>query len=139
MDTNVLLDVLCGENRPYSESSRIIVLAIKSDLLEGELSTQSFLDASYILFRGKQNPVFSEKKLRLMDFIKIDSIDSFDIREAFDSPKGDLEDNAQYACATEAACDVFLTSDKDFIKQYEGENLHIRFFTPEEFVAKLQG
>ncbi|MBR1698849.1 MAG: PIN domain-containing protein [Bacteroidales bacterium] len=138
LDTNVLLDVLCEERRPYSEASKIVFQAIKSGLLEGELTTQSFLDASYILCRGRNNPALSERLLRLMDFINVDSIDSFNIREALATPKGDFEDDAQYACAIEGACDIFLTHDQELIKQYKDVNPHIRFYTPQEFVAKLK-
>ena len=43
LDTNVLLDVLSEERRPGSAASDIVFQAIRSGLLEGELSTQSFL------------------------------------------------------------------------------------------------
>lgn len=139
LDTNVLLDVLSKEKRPGSEASDIIFQAIRSGIFEGELCTQSFLDASYIICRGKNSPQLTEKMLRLMDYINIDAIDSFQIRQALVNSKGDFEDDAQYACAYDGGCDVIITNDQDFIKKYEGEDQPIQFFTPEEFVTKLTG
>lgn len=43
LDTSVLLDVLCTPDRPSAASSRLI--------FEGFLTTQSILDAFYILSR----------------------------------------------------------------------------------------
>jgi predicted nucleic acid-binding protein len=139
LDTNVLLDVLSEERRPGSAASDIVFQAIRSGLLEGELSTQSFLDASYIICRGSNSPLLSEKMLQLISYINMGAIDSFNLREAIRSSKGDLEDDAQYACALDGGCDVFLTNDRAFIQRYEGEDQPIRFFTPEEFVARLTG
>ena len=138
IDTNVLLDVLSEERRSSSDASDLIFQAIKSGLLEGELSTQSFLDASYIICRGRNSALLSEKLLQLMDFINMGAIDSSNIREAIAASRGDFEDDAQYACAMDGGCDFFLTNDRTFIKKYEGEKQPIQFFTPEEFLARLQ-
>jgi len=139
LDTNVLLDVFCQESRLSSEASATIIQAISSGYIEGEMSTQSFLDAIYIICRGKITPLLSRKMLQLMSYINIGTIDSFNLREAISADKGDFEDDALYACAYDGGCDVIITNDQDFIKKYKGEEQPIRFFTPEEFVAKLTG
>jgi len=138
LDTNVLLDVLSSTPRPFSASSDLVFEAIRSGLLEGEISTQSFLDACYIISRGRMEPLLAEKIGRLMTYINVGAIDSFKIREAMLAAKGDFEDDCQFACAMDGGCDAFLTHDKEFINRYEGINPNIQFFTPDEFVARLK-
>lgn len=138
-DTNVLLDVLCPDGRPSSTASATVFRAVKDGILEGEISTQSIIDAAYVASQteGGRLPVFKNKMLELVNFVNIDSLSSFSIYAALGKDSLDFEDDALYEHAYDTGCDVFLTSDKDFIKQHKGEDERIQFFTPEEFVAKL--
>lgn len=138
LDTNVLLDVLSENPRPYTEASANILQAIRNGYLEGEITTQSFMDAYYILSGGKSNPELSRSILSLMNYVNVGSIDSFNVRDAIRTPKGDFEDDAQFSCALEGGCDAIVTADKKFIQDYNGENKHVWLGTPEEFLAKLQ-
>lgn len=61
LDTNVLLDVLCTPDRPSAASSRLIFEAIRTGIFEGFLTTQSILDAFYILSR-QGSPSSREQK-----------------------------------------------------------------------------
>ena len=53
LDTNVLLDVLSTSERPSSEASEQIFEAIRSGIFEGFITTQSIIDAAYILSRQR--------------------------------------------------------------------------------------
>ena len=140
-DTNVLLDVLCPEGRPSSSLSATIFRAVKEGILEGEICTQSIIDAAYVASQseGRRIPVFKKKMLELTHYVNIDALNTFSVYAALQRDNLDFEDDALYEHAYETGCDIFLTGDKEFIKQHRGENERIPFFTPEEFVAKLRG
>ena len=140
LDTNVLIDVLCPEGRPNAAFSATVFRAIKEGKLEGEISTQSIIDAAYVASRteGNQLTVFKQHVRELFDYVNIDGIDSFSIRTALEGTGPDFEDEAQYAHAYDTGCDVFLTGDRAFIRQHGGTNPNIQFFTPDEFVARLK-
>lgn len=140
-DTNILVDVLCPDGRPSSTASATVFRAVKEGLLEGEISTQSIIDAAYVASQteGGRLPVFKSKMLELTNYVNVDGLNSFSVYAALQRDSLDFEDDALYEHAYETGCDVFLTSDKDFIKQHRGEDERIPFFTPEEFIAKLTG
>lgn len=140
IDTNVLLDVMCPDNRPSTETSTAIFRAIKKGVLEGELSTQSIVDAAYVASRteGKELLNFKQKVQELRNYINIGGIDQFSLFAAVQKGTGDFEDDVQYEHAYDSGCDVLLTNDKEFIKHYAKKEVPIKFLTPEEFLAKLQ-
>lgn len=137
LDTNILLDVLCG-SRPSSEASLRIFQAIRFGLLEGSLTTQSILDASYILSRTAQVPaeVFGKKILSLMQFINIESIHCLELKEALLRHGEDLEDDAQFAHARFEGCDAVISSDRRLRERRGSPQLPV--YSPEEFLAKMQ-
>lgn len=139
LDTNVLLDVLCPDNRPSSEASRIIFQAVYTGLMEAVITTQSILDAAYILSRVSDHfdkEAFGRCIISMMDFMTIDSIHIFDIRDAILRPGRDLEDDAQAEHAQAEGCDAIITSDRDFRHRSDGSG--ILFFSPEEFVELMR-
>lgn len=135
-DTNVVLDLLIPGRE--CDFARAILSAVKAHRLEGQISTQSILDARYS--SQKQGVPMEQFKLfydDLRSYINIDSIDSLNLQWAFDNYKGDLEDDAQYACAYDGGCDYFLTRDK---RMYERNNplCPMTVISPEEFVAAMK-
>lgn len=140
LDTNVLLDVLCTPGRPSAEASRWILQAIRDGYLEGVVTTQSILDAAYILARASSDfdrERFGKCILTMMNFLNIDAIHILDIRDAILHPAGDLEDDAHFALADAEGCDAIITSDRRFRQQKEASGM--LFFTPDAFVARLRG
>jgi len=139
LDTNVLLDVLCTPDRPSADASAFIFQAIRDGCLEGVITTQSILDAAYILSRNAtafDREAFGQCILSITNYINIDAIHYFDIRDAILHGGGDLEDDAQFAHADNEGCDAVVTSDREFRRRKEGSGL--LFFTPEEFAARLR-
>ena len=137
LDTNVLLDVLEGD-RPSTAYSNLVFQAVRERLLEGVLTTQSIIDASYIAAKRKDSDfnAFCRHILQLMHFMNIESLEAIDLREAFLHPTGDFEDDVQYSRAIESACDLFITSDRSF-KRRSPDDSGMQVFTPEELVRKM--
>lgn len=71
-----------------------------------------------------------------MNYFYVDSIHILDIREAIKDSDGDLEDDAQFAHAQAEGCYAIITSDREF-RRRKGTS-GILFFSPEEFVERLQ-
>ena len=97
LDTNVLLDVLCTSERPSAKASEVIFQAIRDGYLEGVVTTQSILDAAYILSRIGESfdrKAFGRSILAMMNFINIHSIHFLDVRDAILHPGTELEDDA---------------------------------------------
>ena len=140
LDTNVLLDVLSTSERPSSEASEQIFEAIRSGIFEGFITTQSIIDAAYILSRQRSRfdrEAFGQCILSMMNYLNINAIHPFDIRDAVLHGKGDLEDDSLFAHAEALGCDAIITSDRKFRQQKEASGM--LFFTPEAFLARLRG
>lgn len=140
LDTNVLLDVLCTPKRPSAEASETIFQAIRTGIFEGFITTQSLVDAAYILSRlsGRfDREAFGQCVLAMTNYLNINAINVFDIRNAIIRSDGDLEDDAQFAHAEDLGCDAIITSDRTFRQRKDGSGP--QFFTPESFVARLRG
>ena len=139
LDTNVLLDILSMTPRPSAAASDVIIQAIRCGYLEGVITTQSIVDASYILSRGVHYDAgkFARAILSMLNYLNISGINVFDIRDALLHPGPDFEDDVQFAHADAENCDVVITSDRKF--RLHGQSSGIQFFTPESFVAKLKG
>ena len=137
-DTNVLLDVILGD-RPSSPASIILFEAVKNGSLEGVMTTQSLLDAAYIIVRmGKESEeTLRQRMMMLIRYFNIDSLNSFNIKEACLSPFGDFEDEAQLALALDRYCHYIVTGDKQFRASHAGD-YRIQFKTPEELVGMMQ-
>lgn len=140
LDTNVLLDVLCTPKRPSAEASATIFQAVRSGIFEGFITTQSLIDAAYILSRlsGRfDREAFGQCVLAMTNFLNINAINVFDIRNAILHSDGDLEDDAQFAHADALGCDAVITSDRSFRNRKADSGPQL--FTPESFASRLRG
>lgn len=140
LDTNILVDVLCATQRPSAEASRMIFEAVRSGLFEGFITTQSILDAAYILSRLSEpydRDRFGRSILQMSNYLNIESIHIFDIQDAILHAEGDLEDDSLFARADALGCDAVITSDRGFRSRKASSGPE--FFTPETFVSRLCG
>lgn len=138
LDTNVLLDIL-QEGRFNTAYSQLIFQAVWDREIEAVITTQSIIDASYIAQKAGIKQPFFDTVNKCCDHINIDQINSFDLRFACKNYTGDFEDDSLFYRAVDSFCDVFITSDKEFIRKYEGKQKNLRIMTPEAFVRKMQG
>ena len=138
LDTNVLVDVLMDESRPsYACSTRIFQFA-KQSKLEAFITTQSIIDASYICSKipGKRRMFFRDEILKLLNYINVEHIDTFDIRDATKIGGSDFEDDALFAHAESKGVDVLVTSDRKFISSHPATDMFV--MTPEDFMSHLK-
>ena len=134
-DTNSLVDVLLG-NRPHSEASKKVFQTVYNHLAEGVVTSQSMIDATYIL--GKiDGASFTSQFLDIVNHFNLETVDFFALKHACTNFSGDFEDDALYHVALHSGCDVIVTSDKTFIRTYQHKNPRLLVITPEEFVEKV--
>ena len=138
LDTNILVDVLSEYDRRSTPASALIFQAIRNGKMEGAITMQSIVDASYILSRM---PDFSAGKFRdeilhIMNFINTEHLHYFDVRDAILQPGRDFEDDVHYAHAMAEGCDMIITSDAAFRKDRNSTELPV--LSPEEFVEKMR-
>lgn len=136
-DTNVILDVLLGD-RPNSSASYFLFEVVKEGLMEGVVTTQSLLDAAYIVgkMRAESRGAIRQQILNLMKFLNVDAPNSFDLKEACLS-QGDFEDEVQLAVALDRYCHYIVTGDEKF-RAYHSGDTRIRFITPSELVSLMR-
>ena len=139
IDTNVLIDVLCQDRKSCKVSNKIFQ-AIKAGLLEGALTPQSAVDASYVNRKDKRllDKDFRSYIHTLSQYVNIEMVDMFNLRDActlYNS--GDFEDDVLYACAKASCCDIIVTNDHNFKERHQNTDPHIRFMTPEELVEEM--
>ena len=139
LDTNVLVDVLTGPSRPSYLASATILQAAKDGLIQVFITTQSILDASYIVSRvhGPNSASFRSTVVSLSGFVNIECIDSFDLSHALAIASPDLEDDALFEHADAVGCNVFVTSDRQFPAR--SRETDILILSPEELVSRLRG
>ena len=136
LDTNILIDLLM-EGRPGTAFANSIFQAAKGGHIEVFLTTQSFIDAEYVL---SHSPAFNRERvfdamLKLMGYANVGHIFWTDIRNAILNFSGDFEDDAQFSNACFEGCDVIVTADKEFLHRKVSEGPMV--LTPKEFVERL--
>jgi len=138
LDTNILLDYLTARQPSFVSVCKVLQAA-KNGYIEAVLTTQSIMDAYYTASKSDNLnfEAFRTAILKLCSFINVEAIDFFDLQTAMNSYKGDFEDDAQFAKADSTFCDVLLTSDKAFIKRYDGVG-SIRLMTAGSFIAMAE-
>ena len=133
LDTNILIDMLSSQRRPFSDASDRIFQAIRDGRLEGVISIQSIVDASYILQRDNGSlQLFREKILQIQNYVNLEPLDYSDLHEALLSSQSDFEDELQYSHAYGIGCDYFITADRKL--QNTHKNTGMQICTPEEFI-----
>ncbi len=138
IDTNVLLDILIPGRQNSLESAAVFRIA-RTSSLELCLSTQSIIDAVYIVSRS---PGFDKKKFRsvildILKFVNVHGISHFSLRSALEEENiGDIEDCAQAFFAGEYYCDVIISSDKRFPLPRKMEKIPV--MTSGEFISRLK-
>lgn len=134
-DTNVLVDYLSAD-RPCSETVRKMFNLLYSIKMQPCVSTQSIVDAAYIMCQSYKCPVefFRDSIRKLLPDLAVVCISKGDIFEAAGKAVSDFEDMVQLACAKRNGCNVIVSSDKKF-RHYTDINV----YTPEELLARVTG
>jgi predicted nucleic acid-binding protein len=96
------------------------------DLIEGrsEIDIYQFKNQAlfispltvHIYFYVYEIKIADQKFLSFLDFFNIVDLNEEILRNAFEGPTNDLEDNIQLHSASFSDCDLFLSSDKKLLK-----------------------
>ena len=114
-DTNYLLDVLV-KTRPEHRFAEMILQVVRDGDIEGCITTQSIVDASYIYSQRLKETLsdFRKSVQVLSGIVKVVPILPDDIAMACKSGIADFEDAVQLSCAIRNGCDVIVTRDQKF-------------------------
>ena len=135
LDTNILVDFLCPERSGHEEAGKILSMILDGDI-EAQISTQSIIDAAYIVQTkyGVSIEEFKEKIGYLRLRTNIGHVDSFNVKAAIADPDPDFEDSALIANAEYGFCDIFLTGDKKLLSRPKRPVMLI--MTPQDFLSR---
>lgn len=135
VDTNVLVDFLVS-SRAGHKSSLALFNLILSHKIEGVISVQSIIDAAYICRRSPSydDAVFRSAIDMLISRMNVDSISTFDVRDAIGNQDLDIEDSSHISFAYDQVCDYIVTNDNHFLSR--DLPVPIVAITTEEFVSK---
>jgi len=135
LDTNVILDLIVSERS--TKEVNCIFSAIKMHLIEAQVSVQSLLDAYYVSTKDKVPfEAFKAFLSEIRRYVNWSSVDGIDLDWAMNNYTGDLEDDAQYACAYDGCCDFFITRDKKLLNR-NAPGCPMRVMSPEVFVSQM--
>ena len=136
LDTNVLIDVLSSEERLSTDYSGRIFQELRDNRIEGVITIQSIVDASYIFRHDNDSlDLFRDRILQIRNYVNLEPLDYSDLQDALLSDPSDFEDELQCYHAVGAGCDFFITSDRRLKNRHTKTGM--RFCTPEEFVRIL--
>ena len=137
VDTNVLIDFMQSSRKGHLVARDCFHL-ILSGKVEGELSTQSILDAAYICAKDESynDGAFRDTMSMLTVRINIDPIEPSSVRRALDNSNPDIEDSAQIALAYDNVCDFIITNDAKLLKRELPAPL--KAMTPEAFIERCK-
>ena len=136
LDTNVLIDVLSAVRRPSTDYSDRIFQEIRNCRLEGVMTIQSIVDASYVFRRDNNSlDLFRDRILQIRNYVNLEPLDYSDLTDALLSGLSDFEDELQCYHAESVGCDFFITSDRKL--KNRPTKTGMQFCTPEEFVRIL--
>lgn len=117
IDTNIVIDLLAKRQPFYSEAASIFSLADKG-IIELSISALTFVNANYILLKGRKPDEAKSILRKLKLIIKVLPLDDKIIGLALNENLfKDFEDGLQYFTATENGQDLIITRNlKDFAK-----------------------
>lgn len=115
IDTNVILDVLCGRAE-FLEASSKIWKYCEVDKISGYISALSIPNIVYILRKELDPDKTKEIIERLMLIFDVVELRAEDLRKAAEMKTADYEDAVQMCCAERIKADFIVTRNiRDFV------------------------
>lgn len=132
IDTNVLIDGYLNRQPFNEEWKEIRLLQVIGDI-ELWASAKSFTDVHYLCRRHIDTYVIQKAILESLDYLRICSIDGYDIKRAAQAEWRDFEDCIIYQAAQKTKADYIVTyNTQDF------EETGIPAVSPHELLEKIK-
>ena len=127
IDTNVLMDVLVGQE-PFLQRSRYVVELCKDKIIQGYLAAHTITNLFYMLRKYYPSDECHDILLNVFDIFSVVAVDEEKMKTALRNKSfKDFEDCLQVECGKTAKVDYVVTRDmKDFT------NSDIPCLTPDE-------
>jgi len=131
IDTNIILDVLCGRQEFLEDSSRVFKLCEVSKI-SGYISALSIPNIVYIMRKELDAEKIKETLEKLSLIFTIVDLKADDLKKAADMNFKDYEDAVQSACASRIRADYIITRN---IKDFAGSR--VTAIKPSELFERL--
>lgn len=130
IDTNVLMDVLVGQE-PFLQRSRYVVKLCKDNVIQGCLAAHTITNLFYMLRKYYPSDECHDILLDMFDIFSVVAVDEEKLKTALRNKKfKDFEDCLQVECGRAANVEYIVTRDmKDFVSS------NIPCLTPDDVYA----
>lgn len=131
IDTNVILDVLCGRKEFLADALKIFRLC-ETQQLTGYISALSVTNLIYIMRKELSPAKIREVLEKLAMLFHVTDLQANDLKKAADLMFKDYEDALQSISASRVRADVIITRN---VRDYEGSK--IKAVHPSDFLLKF--
>lgn len=114
LDTNVLIDLVAARE-PYASSIRALCAAVTFGDVQAWVTTQSYMDAYYVLRRAASEERVKQALLATLAFFLPCGTNAADLKPALDSSWPDIEDCLITLTAKRIKADHLITRDEGMI------------------------
>ena len=116
IDTNIILDVLL-QREPFYKDSKAVLKMCEQGKLHGFVSASTITDIFYITRKALGNTDDTYRVIgKILNIVKILSVTSEDVNQAFQQKARDFEDCLLAASAKSNKCDAIVTRNpRDFL------------------------
>lgn len=132
VDTNVLLDVLCGRSEFYDDSAAVWSLA-EQGRVTAFIAAISVTNMYYIVRKLGGQRKAMHAMIQLRDIFSVAACNAQVINQAIDSKMPDFEDAVQFFTGAHAGVDMIVTRN---VKHFPKGSIPAA--TPTEFLAVLR-
>lgn len=132
LDTNALVDLVAAR-RPYVEDIRKLCVASTFGDVQLWASTQSFMDAYYVLCRHADAGDVKRAMLASLEFLIPCGTNASDLRRALESEWNDPEDYLIAYSSKHIGADFIITRDADMI-----DRAPVKAMPANEFLAFME-
>lgn len=132
LDTNILIDKL-SMRAPFADDVRQLCIAKLFGDVQLFVSTQSYLDAIYILRKHATRSELRQRCLRSLQFFETCDVEKAHLPSALKSDWPDVEDYIIAETAVEIGADYLITRDISGFK-----NSKVKALTPKSFIKLLE-
>lgn len=132
VDTDVILDMFI-RREPHHKIALHFFSFLKKNAIQGFTSPVSVANTYYILARPRDRHYALDKTRRLMQLVRIATLDQQITEAAIGAPYKDFEDSIQYHCALASGIRTLITRN---VSEYPEDQLKV--LLPDEYMTIRQ-